>query len=145
MHVVASHLRDQPGGGPHADAPAAPWVVGIRPDVTGPVGLVGELPEVLGTPHDLGAGIIFEGGADTMRTIMVAFIVAISGAFAFADVDGEDGGSAKEGYEAERPHGGCCVRRGSPVFCSGPAVNTFPDPNWSGLRFASPASPAAAG
>ncbi len=75
MHVLAAHLLNQSGGGPHADAPAVPRIR-ISFDQIDPPGLPGDLPEVaVSPPRQRLAFVIQELRAHPVGFVLIALVV----------------------------------------------------------------------
>ena len=89
MDVFAADSLDEPSEGPHANAPAVTGV-GSSSDLVVPLPLflVGDRPEVFGTPDQRYTSVLVdELGAHSMSSIMVALEIAIAGTFTWALFD----------------------------------------------------------
>ena len=87
MHVLAAHVLDQIGGGPHANAPRVASVV-ARDDLVGPhpLSLPRDLPKVLVAPEQgLLRVSVDQLRADSMSLVMVALVVTVAGTLTRAD------------------------------------------------------------
>jgi len=88
MHVLTSNLTDEIGCCPEADAPAVAGVGSCaNPVLPVPPLLVGDLPEAARPPRQLPAlpvGVVDQLGANTMRPVVNALVVAVSGTFPWA-------------------------------------------------------------
>jgi len=84
MHIVASGLTDERSGGPHADAPA---VTVILADLRVPLEclLTSDLPEIpMRTPRQWISVGAKQRRANPVRPVMVALVVTVSAALAWA-------------------------------------------------------------